>query len=64
MTASYVADIFGRRKAVVIGLVVLFVGTFIQVVPSVNSNMFLAGRFLVGFGYTHPLYPTWKDKDG
>lgn len=50
MTASYVADIFGRRKGVVIGLIVLFVGTIIQVVPSVNSNMFLAGRFLVGLG--------------
>jgi MFS family permease len=51
MAASYVADIFGRRKGVVIGLIVLFVGTIIQVVPSVNSSMFLAGRFLVGLGY-------------
>ncbi|KAJ5552184.1 hypothetical protein N7494_001562 [Penicillium frequentans] len=48
--ASYTADIFGRKKGVAIGLVVLFIGTVIQVVPSVNSNMFLAGRFLVGLG--------------
>ncbi|KAJ5103767.1 hypothetical protein N7532_004296 [Penicillium argentinense] len=48
--SSYVADLFGRKKGVAIGLVILFVGTVIQVVPSVNSSMFLAGRFLVGLG--------------
>lgn len=51
ITASYVADRFGRKLGVTIGLVVLFVGTIIQVVPAVNSGMFLAGRFLVGLGY-------------
>ncbi|KAJ5290002.1 transcriptional regulator family: Fungal Specific TF [Penicillium atrosanguineum] len=48
--SSYVADLCGRKRGVAIGLVVLFVGTIIQVVPSVNSGMFLAGRFLVGLG--------------
>lgn len=53
LTASYIADSLGRRAGVTIGLLVLFVGTIIQVVPSVNSNMFLAGRFLVGLGSVH-----------
>ncbi|GME23976.1 putative hexose transporter protein [Neofusicoccum parvum] len=48
--SSYAADLFGRRIGVVIGLVVLLVGTVIQVVPAVNSGMFIGGRFLVGFG--------------
>jgi MFS family permease len=51
LVASYIADLLGRRAGVTIGLIILFVGTIIQVVPSVNSNMFLAGRFLVGLGY-------------
>lgn len=50
LIASYIADTLGRRAGVTLGLLVLFVGTIIQVVPSVNSNMFLAGRFLVGLG--------------
>lgn len=33
-----------------IGLVVVFVGAIIQVVPTVNSGMYIGGRFLVGFG--------------
>jgi MFS family permease len=53
LAASYIADFFGRRAGVTLGLLVLFVGTIIQVVPSVNSNMFLAGRFLVGLGLVH-----------
>ncbi|KAE8150342.1 general substrate transporter [Aspergillus avenaceus] len=48
--ASYVADMMGRRVGVAVGLVVIFVGTIIQVVPSVNRGMFIAGRFLVGLG--------------
>ena len=36
---------------VTIGLVILFVGTIIQVVPTVNSSMFIAGRFLVDLGF-------------
>lgn len=59
MPASYAADMLGRRMGVTIGLVILFVGTIIQVVPSVNSSMFIAGRFLVGLGFvssTHWLF--------
>ncbi|KAF4310523.1 putative hexose transporter protein [Botryosphaeria dothidea] len=48
--SSYAADRLGRRLGVVSGLIVLLVGTVIQVVPSVNSGMFIGGRFLVGFG--------------
>ena len=51
MPASYAADMLGRRMGVTIGLVILFVGTIIQVVPTVNSSMFIAGRFLVGLGF-------------
>lgn len=45
----------GRRMGVTIGLVILFVGTIIQVIPSVNSAMFIAGRFLVGLGFVYIL---------
>ncbi|EKG17461.1 General substrate transporter [Macrophomina phaseolina MS6] len=48
--SSYAADLFGRRIGVAIGVVIILVGTIIQVVPSVNSGMFIGGRFLVGFG--------------
>ncbi|KAH8176524.1 sugar transporter domain-containing protein [Sarocladium implicatum] len=48
--SSYVADYFGRRIGVAIGLVILFVGTIMQAVPTVNDDMFIAGRFLVGLG--------------
>ncbi|KAF7588267.1 hypothetical protein BBP40_005953 [Aspergillus hancockii] len=48
--ASYIADLFGRKIGVAVGLIVIFVGTIIQVVPSVNSGMFITGRFLVGLG--------------
>ncbi|KAL3453126.1 general substrate transporter [Aspergillus insuetus] len=48
--SSYLADLLGRRLGVVVGVVVIFVGTIVQVVPSVDRGMFMAGRFLVGFG--------------
>lgn len=48
--SSYLADLFGRRMGVTIGLAILIVGTIIQVVPSVNSGMFIGGRYLVGLG--------------
>ncbi|KAL3467376.1 general substrate transporter [Aspergillus heterothallicus] len=48
--SSYLADLLGRRLGVAIGIVVIFVGTIVQVVPSVDRGMFMAGRFLVGFG--------------
>lgn len=39
---------------VAIGLIILFVGTIMQAVPTVNDDMFIAGRFLVGLGYVQP----------
>jgi MFS family permease len=45
----------GRRVGVAIGLIILFVGTIMQAVPTVNDNMFIAGRFLVGLGYVRPI---------
>jgi len=48
--SAYAADRLGRRGGVTFGLVFLFVGVIIQVVPGVTTGMFIAGRFLVGFG--------------
>ncbi|KAJ5934368.1 hypothetical protein N7466_003915 [Penicillium verhagenii] len=48
--APYIADFFGRRFGTALGLVIMIIGVIIQVVPDVNSNMFIGGRFLVGFG--------------
>lgn len=48
--SAYAADLLGRRGGVTCGLVFLFVGVIIQVVPGVTTGMFVAGRFLVGFG--------------
>ncbi|PVH88084.1 general substrate transporter [Cadophora sp. DSE1049] len=49
--SSYAADVFGRRIGVCIGLVIVFVGTVLQVVPThAHESMFIGGRFLVGLG--------------
>ncbi|KAF2098542.1 general substrate transporter [Rhizodiscina lignyota] len=49
--SSYCADLWGRRVGVCIGVVLIFVGTVVQVVPSSNHyGMFVGGRFLVGLG--------------
>ncbi|KAI9731693.1 MAG: hypothetical protein M1834_004482 [Cirrosporium novae-zelandiae] len=48
--SSYAADLLGRRGGITLGVIILLVGTVIQVVPSVNSSMFVGGRFLVGLG--------------
>lgn len=48
--SSYIADFFGRRVGVEVGLAVLFLGVILQSVPGVNEGMFIGGRFLVGFG--------------
>lgn len=37
--SPYAADLFGRRIGVEMGLVILFVGVIIQVVPGVNEGM-------------------------
>lgn len=48
--SPYAADWFGRRIGVEIGIILIFVGVIVQVVPGANAGMFIGGRFLVGFG--------------
>ncbi|KAL4799951.1 general substrate transporter [Aspergillus venezuelensis] len=48
--SSYISDLLGRRAGVALGIIVIFVGVIVQSVPSVNRNMFIGGRFLVGLG--------------
>lgn len=48
--SSYLADLFGRRIGVEVGIIMVFVGVIVQSVPGVNDGMFIGGRFLVGFG--------------
>ncbi|KJX92120.1 hexose transporter like protein [Zymoseptoria brevis] len=49
--SSYLSDLFGRRWAVTIGIIVVLVGTILQVVPAANhEGMFIGGRFMVGLG--------------
>ncbi|KAL2818586.1 general substrate transporter [Aspergillus granulosus] len=42
-------DYLGRRMGMFIGALIIVVGTCVQS-PSVNRGMFLAGRFILGFG--------------
>ncbi|KUJ11142.1 putative lactose permease [Mollisia scopiformis] len=44
-----VNDYLGRRAGMFTGSVIIIIGTCIQA-PAVNMHMFLAGRFLLGFG--------------
>jgi fucose permease len=44
-----VNDYLGRRAGMFTGAVIIILGTCIQA-PSVNMHMFIAGRFLLGFG--------------
>ncbi|KKK12677.1 hypothetical protein ARAM_003361 [Aspergillus rambellii] len=44
-----VNDAFGRRIGMFTGAVIIIIGTCIQS-PSVDKGMFLAGRFILGFG--------------
>lgn len=48
--SAYAVDIFGRKKGVAVGLVFVFLGTVMRVVPSTNYRTFLGGRFFVGLG--------------
>lgn len=45
----YIADILGRRAGVIIGCLVMIVGVIIQSAAT-NVQMFIAARFLIGFG--------------
>ncbi|KAL4799210.1 general substrate transporter [Aspergillus venezuelensis] len=44
-----VNDYWGRRVGMFVGALIIVIGTCIQA-PSVNRGMFLAGRFILGFG--------------
>ncbi|KAI5269043.1 general substrate transporter [Aureobasidium subglaciale] len=44
-----VNDYFGRRVGMFTGAAIVIIGTCIQA-PSINRGMFLAGRFILGFG--------------
>ncbi|KAL4914364.1 general substrate transporter [Aspergillus aurantiobrunneus] len=44
-----VNDYWGRRVGMFIGALIIVIGTCVQS-PSVNRGMFLAGRFILGFG--------------
>jgi len=44
-----VNDYFGRRAGMFTGAIIVVIGTCIQA-PSINRGMFLAGRFVLGFG--------------
>ncbi|KAL5335051.1 general substrate transporter [Aspergillus crustosus] len=44
-----VNDYWGRRMGMFIGALIIIIGTCVQS-PSVNRGMFLAGRFILGFG--------------
>lgn len=45
----YLADHFGRRLPVFVGSLFARLGTALQTAPT-NIDMFIAGRFFVGFG--------------
>lgn len=48
--SSYLADLLGRRAGITVGMIVLLVGVVLQVVPTVDTGMYIGGRFLVGMG--------------
>ncbi|KAF2836366.1 general substrate transporter [Patellaria atrata CBS 101060] len=65
-----VNDYWGRRMGMFTGALIIILGTCIQA-PAVNRSMFLAGRFLLGFGVSFccvsaPCYvsemahPSWR----
>lgn len=45
----YIADGLGRRAGVVIGCLIMVLGVVLQSIGS-NIQMFIAARFLIGFG--------------
>jgi MFS family permease len=45
----YIADYFGRRVGVIVGCLIMIVGVVLQS-AAVNIAMFIAARFLIGFG--------------
>ncbi|OOO09787.1 sugar transporter [Aspergillus oryzae] len=45
----YTADLLGRRMGILIGCLIMILGVVLQTI-SANYGMFLAARFLIGFG--------------
>lgn len=45
----YIADIFGRRAGVITGCIIMIIGVILQS-AGLNIHMFIAARFLIGFG--------------
>ena len=45
----YAADLLGRRTGVLIGCIIMVLGVVLQTI-SINIQMFIAGRFFIGFG--------------
>jgi len=45
----YIADIAGRRAGVMTGCIIMIIGVVLQSI-GVNISMFIAARFLIGFG--------------
>ncbi|KZP23027.1 hexose transporter [Athelia psychrophila] len=49
--APYVSDYFGRRRAVLLGAVIMIIATAVQGAAQ-SVGMFIGARFLIGFGLT------------
>jgi MFS family permease len=45
----YIADIAGRRAGIITGCLIMITGVILQSV-GINIHMFIAARFLIGFG--------------
>lgn len=45
----YIADIAGRRAGIITGCILMIIGVVLQSI-GVNIQMFIAARFLIGFG--------------
>jgi len=48
---AYLSDGIGRRKTVFLGATIMLAATAVQT-ASQSVNMFIAARFLIGFGLT------------
>lgn len=45
----YIADLAGRRAGVTVGCIIMIIGVILQSIGA-TIGMFIAGRFLIGFG--------------
>ncbi|SPN99733.1 related to sugar transporter [Cephalotrichum gorgonifer] len=50
LSASYTADLFGRRKSLTFGVVIFIIGCIIQVTAMHSWVHLMMGRFVAGFG--------------